>query len=410
MNAKTKKLGEAAGSGKIGFMMAGREKVKFLFKKLGGKDAGRRIFLRRAVKSGIVALFGLFWLAAMPVQQKTDSLKPPIPSRGTPADSLPAPDDSLRQNVLRDSLNSDTLRSGLPDSVGVGGTKLDSTAMFTGVDTTGSRADSSGGRAGAAADTLPPVRSLDRIVPNNAFRVGEKLKFRIKFGMFRAGEATMEVEKELPEPGNRRALRIVSKARSAKFFDKFFKVRDSMATFVDTQGIFSWRFFKHQREGSYKVDLDVNYDQLHGLAHVIKIRYNDDDKMTIRKKEDVKISIPPYVVDILAAFYYVRTQHLEVGMPISFPSHDNKKIYDMRVIVQRKEKVKVPAGTFECFLVQPQLKGEALFKQKGKLWLWLTADQYKIPVKMKSKALVGSITTELVEMSGVGPEEKAKKE
>jgi len=359
--------------------------------------------------TAVILLFGLLWLGVSRLSRPPDL---PIGKGRDGAmvkDSLLVSGDTLRTTVAGDTLVPDSTSLLHGDSVRVDTTLYDSTAAMNRSDSTGSRADSSGEKSAALADTLLPVRSLDRVVPNHAFRVGEKLKFKIKFGIFKAGEATMEVEKEVPMPGNHRAFRVVSKARSAKFFDKFFKVRDSMATFIDTRGIFSWRFFKHQREGSYKVDLDVNYDQLHGIAHVKKIRYNDDDKMTIRKKEDVKIPIPPYVVDILAAFYYVRTQHLEVGMPISLPSHDNKKIYDMRVIVQRKEKVKVPAGTFECFLVQPQLKGEALFKQKGKLWLWLTADQYKIPVKMKSKALVGSITTELIEMSGVGAEEKAKK-
>ncbi|HFE63918.1 MAG TPA: DUF3108 domain-containing protein, partial [Caldithrix sp.] len=41
------------------------------------------------------------------------------------------------------------------------------------------------------------------------------------------------------------------------------------------------------------------------------------------------------------------------------------------------------------------------FKQKGKLWIWLTDDQYKIPVQMKSAVFIGKITTELTKIEGV---------
>jgi hypothetical protein len=58
-------------------------------------------------------------------------------------------------------------------------------------------------------------------------------------------------------------------------------------------------------------------------------------------------------------------------------------------------------GTFDCIMVQPVLQGEAIFKQQGELWVWLTDDERKIPVQMKSKVAVGSITTELIKIEGV---------
>jgi hypothetical protein len=82
-------------------------------------------------------------------------------------------------------------------------------------------------------------------------------------------------------------------------------------------------------------------------------------------------------------------------------NHDNKKVYDLKVIIQRKERIKVDAGTFDCIMVQPVLQGEAIFKQQGELWVWLTDDERKIPVQMKSKVAVGSITTELIKIEGV---------
>ena len=252
--------------------------------------------------------------------------------------------------------------------------------------------------AGERSDSL--FYRLDRVVPNHAFHVGEKLKFVVRYGFIKAGYATMAVEEQVPIDG-RQAYKVVSTARSAKTFDWIFKVRDRVESLIDTQGIFSWKYYKSLREGSYKFDLKVDYDQYRGKARVQMIRYENEEPLRVREKKEFEIAIPPYVLDILAAFYYVRTQDLEVGMPVFMTNHDNKKVYKLKVLVQKRETIKVKAGKFRCVVVEPQLRGEAIFKQKGRLWVWLTDDQYKIPVMMKSKVFIGSITTELMKIEGV---------
>jgi len=250
----------------------------------------------------------------------------------------------------------------------------------------------------ARVDSLPYV--LDRVITNEAFDVGEKLTFLVRYGIIKAGEATMEVEDIVPI-ADRQAFKIVSKAKSARTFDLFFKVRDQVESWIDTQGIFSWKFNKFLREGGYKFDLRVEYDQLYGKANVQSIRYEDSEPLRIRDQNEKGVDIPPYVLDILASFYYVRTQKLRVGRPIYITNHDNEKIYDLKVIIQKREVIEVQAGKFQCIMVQPQLVGDAIFQQKGELWVWLTDDQYKIPVQMKSAVFIGSITTELKKIEGV---------
>ncbi|MBN2366986.1 MAG: DUF3108 domain-containing protein [Calditrichaeota bacterium] len=241
---------------------------------------------------------------------------------------------------------------------------------------------------------------LDRTIPNSAFQVGEKLTFTVRYGFIKAGEATMAVENIVPV-GDRTAYKLVSTAQSASTFDIFFKVRDRVESWMDTGGIFSWQFIKMLREGSYKYDLLVDYYQYYGKADVQSIRYHDEEPLRVKESNTFQLEIPPYVLDILASFYYVRTQNLRIGMPLYMTNHDNKKIYDLKVIVQKREILDVKAGKFRCIMVQPVLRGEALFKQKGELWIWLTDDQYKIPVQMKSAVFIGSITTELTKIEGI---------
>ncbi len=241
---------------------------------------------------------------------------------------------------------------------------------------------------------------LDRVIENNAFTVGEKLTFIVRYGIIKAGEATMSIQDTL-SVRNRKAYRMITTARSAKTFDLFFKVRDKIESWIDSKGIFSWRYHKQLREGSYKFDLLVDYNQWLGKAKIESIRYHNEEPLRIKNQESFDLAIPPYVLDVLAAFYYVRTQDFEVGMPLYMINHDNKKLYNLKVIVQKREIKKVKVGKFHAVKVQPVLRGEAIFKQKGQLWIWLTDDQYKIPIQMKSAVFVGSITTELVKIEGL---------
>jgi hypothetical protein len=155
---------------------------------------------------------------------------------------------------------------------------------------------------------------------------------------------------------------------------------------MDKNGLFSWRFEKHLREGKYRADQYVEFDHINRIAVT-------NGKDTLR--------IPPCVQDILTAFYYVRTLPMEVGKSLFVDNQADRKLYPLEIKIHRKERIKVKAGTFDCVVIEPVLRSDAIFKQRGRLTVWMTDDHRRIPVQMKSKILVGSITAELKKMEGV---------
>jgi hypothetical protein len=70
----------------------------------------------------------------------------------------------------------------------------------------------------------------------------------------------------------------------------------------------------------------------------------------------------------------------------------------MEVKVLKRERIEVPAGKFDCILVEPVLKSEGVFQSKGSIFVWLTDDERRIPVLVKSKVPVGSISVSLTDM------------
>lgn len=229
-------------------------------------------------------------------------------------------------------------------------------------------------------DTLapppPPRPPLPDVLP---FGPGESLKFSIDYGILNAGGATMEVAGQRRIAG-RQCLDIRTEAKSNAFFSKFYKVWDRAQTFVDASTLLPWRFEKHQREGGYRKDLLVKFDRPGAFAS-----YENGDEIVIH----------PHAQDELSAFYYLRTLPLEVGRDVLIDSHADRKNYPLRVIVHGRETVEVPAGTFDCFVVEPVVREGGIFQAKGTLTIWLTADERRMPVKMRTKIVVGAVTASL---------------
>lgn len=233
---------------------------------------------------------------------------------------------------------------------------------------------------------LPPLRTVE----NGAFRVGERLRYRLRYGPIIAGNAELAVEEIVLFRG-RPAYRIVSRARSNKFFSKFYKVDDHVESLTDVDGLFSWWAEKHLREGRYRADRRTEFDQLN---------------RRIYSNEDTLQQAPPFVQDILSGMYYLRTFDLEVGQEILLDTFSDGKLYPLRIKVLGREPVKTPAGRFDCLVVEPFLQTPALFKQKGRIQVWLTNDRRKLPVLMRTQIYVsafslGSVVAELEEMEGV---------
>ena len=246
-------------------------------------------------------------------------------------------------------------------------------------------------------DTVKVILDYPNI-KNNAFSVGEKLTFKVRYGFVRAGTATMEVMKD-KIIRDKPVYHIQTRAESASGFSWIYKVEDVIDSYMDKMGLFSWKFEKRLREGGYMVDLLVDYFPEDSLADIDYTRY--EDETTIRDKDHYQVKTPPFSRDVLASFYYIRTQDLEVGKVFTMVNRDNKKVYNLEIHVYPREVAETAAGNFTCFVVEPFLKGEGLFQQKGRLRVWMTDDKFKIPVQMKSEVVVGHITTELEEISGI---------
>jgi hypothetical protein len=239
-----------------------------------------------------------------------------------------------------------------------------------------------------------PGKGDFREIQNNAFKVGEKLTFDVKYGFVTAGVATFQIPK-MRKISGRDAYHVTFEVNTVSNFDWIYKVRDRYETFIDAKGIFPWRFEQHIREGGYSRDFAAFFDHRSGKA----------------KTSEGEYDIPLYVNDIVSAFYLARTfdySTLKVNDRIPLKNFYKDKVYDLDVRYLGKETIEVPAGKFRCIIVEPLVQEGGLFKSEGNIMIWLTDDELKIPVRVKTKVVIGSIDADLTGYENLAGQLKSK--
>ncbi len=239
----------------------------------------------------------------------------------------------------------------------------------------------------ATAIQISAQKTDFRTLENKAFGVGERLTFDVKYGFVTAGVAEMHIPK-IRKIAGRDVYHVTFKVNSVPSFDPFYKVRDRYETYIDVEGLFPWRFEQHIREGGFSMDFSAFFDQRKGKV----------------KTSDGSYEIPRYVNDIVSAFYYFRTldfSEMEVGESVRLENFYRDTVYPLDVRYLGKETVEVEAGEFKCIMVEPIVVAGGLFKSEGNIIVWLSDDDLKIPVKVKTKIIIGSIDAELTKYEGL---------
>jgi hypothetical protein len=230
------------------------------------------------------------------------------------------------------------------------------------------------------AATLPCLTPIA-----SAFPVPERLEFEISYLGIPAGRAVQEVKQVGDE------ILIVSTAKSAEWLNIFFPVDDRIESILITGtpplNIGVPRLYRERiREGRTRFQKDAVFDRQ-------KLEVTTKDFL---KNSETTQAISIITYDTLSSFFYFRSVPLQVGTPGFIDIFDCKKLWNTEVQVLRREEIETPLGRFKTVVIKPLLKSEGIFARTGEMHIWLTDDERRLPVLMKSKVRIGSITATLV--------------
>jgi len=239
---------------------------------------------------------------------------------------------------------------------------------------------------------LSPARAETKL----PFATGERLTYRLSWEAVPAGQAELEVMPPAEVDGAP-ALHFRMTAETNDFVDVFYKVRDQVDAFAAPDMSRSLLYLQKQREGSYERDITVNFLWDRGRA-----QYSN----TLNGPKE-PIVILPGTFDPLSVFYAFRLMDVGPGASLTCPVTDGVKCVIGGADVVRRETITVPAGTFDTWLVQPELQHiGGVFKKskKAKLNVWVSADERLIPVRISSQVVVGRFFADLVQADLPGAE------
>lgn len=238
-----------------------------------------------------------------------------------------------------------------------------------------------------SAYVLPSVK-VSAVKP---FSTGERLVYSISYGLLTAGEAVVSVD-DLQQKNGKTIAHMVGIGYSKGMFEWFFKVRDRYETYYDIDNLEPVEFIRDVYEGGYVIKRHIIFDNDKNTAVDLML-----DKNKVFNLEDK-------TQDIFSAFYYARftdVKSLSPGAVIQIPVFLDHEMFHFQIKYMGDEVLKTKFGKVKAMKFKPLVQEGRVFKEKDAMTIWVSKDDNKVPLLIKSELLVGSIKAELIQYEGL---------
>jgi hypothetical protein len=213
----------------------------------------------------------------------------------------------------------------------------------------------------------------------------ETLYYTVEWRLITAGKAKLEwTSEQRPRTGSQVNLRL----ESVGLVSKFFRVEDDYSANLNA-ALCGQSVQMTTNEGSRQRETKVAFDSASRKASYVE---RDRAKNTVLAAHE--IDTPPCVHDIIGGLYFLRTLTLDPGQSIEVPVSDGKKSVMAKVEAQQREDVKTPQGTFKTIRYEIYVFNDVLYRRPAHLYIWLTDDRRKLPVRVQVRMqfAIGTIT------------------
>jgi hypothetical protein len=236
--------------------------------------------------------------------------------------------------------------------------------------------------APAAAAAQQANFTAPRAAPRHPFAPGERLTYEVRFGPLKVGTGTMEV-RGIEQVRGRPAYHTVFRVEGGT---SLYKVDDTFESWFAVDDLSSLRYHQDQNEGSKERQRRYEIFPERALY----------DEMTDDKPAQPSVDTP---LDDGSFIYYMRTMSLEVGMTYLFDRYFKPDRNPVRIKALRRERVTVPAGTFNAIVVQPLIKAKGIFSEGGNAEVWFSDDSRRLMLQMRSNLSFGSLNLYLTSVT-----------
>ena len=189
-----------------------------------------------------------------------------------------------------------------------------------------------------------------------AFKDGEWFKFRMSYsGFLKAGNATLTVNET--SLNGKPVYHVVGKGWTTGAIKWFFKVKDRYESYFDKKTGLPYKFIRQIDEGGHTKDIEIEFDHIKKQAYVENKK--SKTKQTFATEKDVQDMVT------LNMFF-------------------DEENYNFKLKFLGRETIDTEFGKIKTLMFRPYVMAGRVFKEQESLTLWVSADDNKIPLKIKA--------------------------
>ena len=221
-------------------------------------------------------------------------------------------------------------------------------------------------------------------ISNRSTQDGEEIRYTVFYSVagvyVTAGSAsfTNRLEKLNGKP----VYHVMGLGQSNSKYDWIYRVRDRYESFMDTASMLPMKFVRDVQEGNQKKYENISFNQAN---------------KTVISDSGVK-KVPACIQDVLSMVYYARNldfSNYKKGDKIPFTMFLENEVHHLYIRYLGREEIKTRYGTFKAIRIKPLLVAGTIFTGGEHMTVWVSDDQNRIPVRIESPILIGSIKVDM---------------
>ena len=221
-------------------------------------------------------------------------------------------------------------------------------------------------------------------IKNSTTQNGEEITYTIFYSLAGAhvNAGTTTFSNKMEKFNGRTVYHVLGVGGSNAKYDWIYKVRDRYESYIDTQTMQPLKFFRDVNEGNTKKIETVAFNHTSNTA----------------TNETGTYRVPPCVQDVLSTIYYARNidfDKYKKGDKIPFQMFLENQVYDLYIRYLGKEDVKTKYGKFNAVKFKVLLIPGTIFKGGEEMVVWVSDDGNRVPVRIESQIMVGSIKVDM---------------
>ncbi len=228
---------------------------------------------------------------------------------------------------------------------------------------------------------------------NYKFRTGEHLDFKLSYGWFTVGKASLDIDDNFHSYKNEDCYKVEIKGETAGFLGVFTHVDDRWGAYVKKKDLLPMHAYRNIEEGKYVREERTYFDHAQGKVEVM--RYDPrKEKRNPKRMYEIKGD----VYDLMSSYLFLRNVEFEKyrkGDTIRIKTFYEDELYNFELVFNGKEELDSKVGLLQAYKVNFLVPPSDIFPNEQGIVAWISADTNHLPLRIEAEMFFGKAYCDL---------------